>query len=236
MQQNQNKRSLYELIFTIAIPVFLLNKLSGYFEENGPVIALCVALSFPVGFFIWDWVKEKRISIISILGFVNVLLTGGFALFQLNSNWFAIKEMSIPLLIGIGIAYTAFTKKPLVKMFLNNEELINTQLIEEKLNEHGTHKEYENSLKKLTLYFALTFLVSAILNYILAVNIITDIAPELDEVSRMKMRNEQIADLTWKSYIIILAPSFIMLSVILWKANQIMKKFTQLTLEQVLKK
>ncbi len=236
MSNKNNKKSLYELLFTIVIPVLLLNKLSDQFGDKGPLIALLVALSFPIGYFFWDFYKTKHVSIISILGFVNILLTGGFALFQLNSNWFAIKETSIPLLIGIGIGYTAFTDKPLVKMFLSNDEMIDTEKIKNKLIEMNTQNEYFQSLKTLTLYFAGTFLVSAILNYILAVNIVTDIAPEIDEVARMKIRNEQIADLTWKSYIVILAPSFLMISFILWKANGILKKYTTLGLEEIIRK
>lgn len=236
MKKNQNKKSLYELIFTIVLPVLLLNKLSDQFGNNGPLIALLVALSFPIGYFLWDFIKTKHVSIISILGFVNILLTGGFALFQLNSHWFAIKEMSIPLLIGIGVGYTAFTQKPLVQMFLSNDEMIDTELLRQKLAELNTESVYFKSLKTLTLYFAGTFLVSAILNYVLAVNIVVDISPEIEEVARMKIRNEQIADLTWKSYIIILAPSFLMISFILWKANGIIKKCTNLSLEQILRK
>lgn len=232
----KNNKSFYELIFTIALPVFLLNKLSDQFGENGPVIALIVALSFPIGYFLWDFLKTKHVSIISILGFVNILLTGGFALFQLDSNWFAIKETAIPLLIGLGVVYTAFTDKPIVKVFLSNDAIINTELIKEKLVEFNTESEYIESLKKLTFYFAGTFLVSSILNYILAVNIVTDISLDISDLERMKIRNSQIADLTWKSYIVILAPSFAMLSFIIWRANIMMKKLTTLTIEDIIRK
>lgn len=236
MQQNQNKRSLYELVFTIVLPVILLNKLSDRFEENGPLIALLVALSFPIGYFLWDFIKTKHVSIISILGFVNILLTGGFALFELNSTWFAIKETSIPLLIGCGVAFTAFSKKPFINMILSNEEIVQTDLIEAKLEEHNTRDRYQEHLKTLTLYFAGTFIVSAILNYIMAVNIVTDIPIDIVGEERLKIRNEQIADLTWKSYLIILAPSMAMLGFIMWKANSVIKECIGLNLEQVLRK
>lgn len=236
MQTHQNKRSLYELVFTIVIPVILLNKLSHQFEQHGPLIALVVALSFPIGYFLWDFIRTKHVSIISILGFVNILLTGGFALFELNSTWFAIKETSIPLLIGLGVAYTAFSKKPFINMILSNEDLINTELIAEKLTENQSQKDYQQYLKTLTLYFAATFLVSALLNYIMANNIVTEIPVDIIGEERLKIRNEQIADLTWKSYLIILAPSMIMLGFIMWKANSAIKKCTGLTLEDILRK
>jgi intracellular septation protein A len=236
MKKNQNKRSLYELIFTIVLPVLLLNNLSDRIETNGPLIALIVALCFPIGYFFYDFLKTKHVSVISILGFVNILLTGGFALFQLNSHWFAVKETSIPLLIGIAVAFTAFTKKPFINMILSNEDIINTELIKEKLHEHASVDRYAEHLKTLTLYFAFTFLVSAILNYILAISIVTEIPIDIIGEARMKIRNTQIADLTWKSYLVILAPSMAMLGFIMWKANGVIRECTELSLEDVLKK
>jgi len=121
-------------------------------------------------------------------------------------------------------------------MFLSNGAIINTDLINEKLKEMGTESAYFGALKTLTFYFAATFFVSAILNYFLAINIVTEISQEVAELERMQIRNQQIADLTWKSYLVILAPSMAMISVILWRANSLIKRCTTLSLEDVLKK
>jgi len=51
-----------------------------------------VALLFPIGYGIWDWSKEKKINIFSALGLISVLLTGGIGLFELPTQWVAIKE------------------------------------------------------------------------------------------------------------------------------------------------
>lgn len=232
----KNKSPFAELIFTIALPVFILNKLSNQFGENGPVIALLVALSFPVLYFFWDYYRTKNVSIISIFGFVNILLTGGFALFQLNSHWYAIKEMLFPLLIGIGVLYTAFTEKPVIARFLKNENLVNKELLEEKLSSNNSHEKFNQGLKLLTKYLAITFFVSSIINYVLAISIITDLPPDLANGLKQQMRNKQIADMTWKSYFVILVPSMLMMSFILWKANTLLKNctgigFTELTIK-----
>jgi hypothetical protein len=233
-KKENNKKPLYELFFNIVLPVILLNKLSSKFGDDGPVIALFVALAFPIGYFFWDWIKSKHVSIVSILGFVNILLTGCFALYDLNSFWFAVKESSIPLLIGLGVTYTAFTTKPLVSRLFWNKDVINTDLIEQKLLESNSKLQFNLELKRLTLYLAFTFLVSAILNYVLTKGIVVDISDEFSSAARLKIRNEQIADLTWKSYIVILGPSLIMLSFILWKANSVIKKYTGLSLDKIL--
>ena len=55
-----------------------------------------IALLFPVAYFIYDFFKRKTVNVISILGFINVLLTGGIGIFGerfgLSKNWFIIKE------------------------------------------------------------------------------------------------------------------------------------------------
>ena len=234
MDSKNKKNPLYELMFNIVIPVLLLNKLSSQFEENGPLIALVVALSFPIGYFLWDLIKTRHISIISILGFVNILLTGVFALFELNSFWFAVKETSIPLLIGIGVGLTTLTKKPLINKFLEKEELIDQKVINEALEQSNNRAAFNKEFSNLTLYLALTFFISAILNYIVTINIVIDIPPEIIGDARLTARNDQIAELTWKSYFIIMAPSMLMLGYIIWRTNNILKKYIGVGLSKVL--
>lgn len=232
----QNKNMFLELIFTIALPVFILNKLSSQFGTNGPVIALIVALSFPVMYFFWDLYKTKHFSVISIFGFINILMTGGFALFQLNSQWFALKEMLFPLLIGVGVLATAFTAKPLISRLLNNENFINLELLNEKLRANNTLLKYQQGLKVLTIYLSLAFFISALINYILAVMIITDIPLDLANELKLQMRNKQIADMTWKAYFVILVPTIIMMSFIIWRTSILLKECTGLGFEEITNK
>jgi hypothetical protein len=225
-----------ELIFTIALPVFILNKGSNYFGDNGPLIALLVALSCPVIYFFWDLYKTKHRSIISIFGFVNILLTGGFALYQLNSHWYAIKEMLFPLLIGLGILYTSFTEKPVIRRVLDNENMFNVELLKQRLTENNGHGKYKNGLKLLTKYLAITFFVSSAINYFLSINIIVDLPVDLATELKLKLRNEQIADLTWKAYFVILIPSIVMMSFIMWRTSKLLKECTQLSFEELTSK
>ena len=233
MQKNNN--ALAELIFTIVLPVIILNKLSNYFGANGPTIALLVALSFPVSFFLFNFYQTKKVSIVSILGFINILLTGSFALFQLNGQWYAIKEMLIPLLIGLGIFYTSFTDKTIVGRFFANKNFINQDLLNEKLEENNSHAEFKKGLKSLTKFLALTFFVSSAINYVLTVNIITDLPQTLSNEAQLQLRNEQIAELTWKSYFVILAPMLGMIVFAMWQANKLLQKCINLGFEQVIK-
>ncbi|MFN3161931.1 MAG: VC0807 family protein [Pseudohongiellaceae bacterium] len=84
------------ILFNIIIPVIILNQLTRRLDENGPVIALVVALLFPLGYGIYDYLTRGKKNWLSLLGLVNVSFTGGMGLFQLEGIWFAIKEASFP--------------------------------------------------------------------------------------------------------------------------------------------
>ena len=79
---------LYNLLFNIAIPSILLAQASKP-DRLGPVVGLIVALAFPLGYGVWDFVQRKQANFISILGFANVLLTGGLGLMEADLRWFA---------------------------------------------------------------------------------------------------------------------------------------------------
>ena len=101
---------LYNLLFNIAIPSLLLAQASKP-DRLGPVVGLIVALAFPLGYGIWDFAQRKQANFISILGFANVLLTGGLGLMEADLRWFAIKEAAVPTMIGLAVWASMFTSR-----------------------------------------------------------------------------------------------------------------------------
>ena len=99
---------LVSLLFNIAIPALILYKLSTP-ERLGPVWGLLAGLAFPLGYGLYDFARRRRTNFISILGFVSILLTGGFGLMELDGIWFAVKEASIPALIGLAVIGSLWT-------------------------------------------------------------------------------------------------------------------------------
>ena len=64
-ENKKNKQSLNDMLmnilFNIVIPVMILKKVPEHWDnENAAVVALCVALSFPIGFFIFDYYDNFR--------------------------------------------------------------------------------------------------------------------------------------------------------------------------------
>ena len=103
IEEERNKETsegILNLLVNIVIPVFILTKFSSE-ESLGPLYGLLTAISFPVVYSLYDFVSKKKLNVFSVLGFVSVLLTGGFALFQLDGFWFAVKEAAIPGVFAI---------------------------------------------------------------------------------------------------------------------------------------
>ena len=73
----------------------------------GPVYGLLVALAFPVGYGIYDFVVRRGFNFYSALGFVSILLTGGIGLLKLPVEWLAIKEAAVPFVIGVALGFVA---------------------------------------------------------------------------------------------------------------------------------
>ncbi len=158
---------LIDLVFSIVIPVLILKKASGE-DMLGPTWALVVALSFPLAAGLWGFYKKQKITFIPALGFISVLLTGGIGVLKLPKEYIAYKEALVPSILGIITVISAYTGKPIVRPFVMNDALMDTQKIEAALTERGTGNDFNESLTKATWIIAASFVFSAVMNYLLA--------------------------------------------------------------------
>lgn len=232
--QSPNKVWL-NLILDIVLPVMVLNKLSPYLGENGPFYALLLAVSLPLGHGLFDLIKEKKINWISLLGLMNVLLTGGFALMKLEGIWFAVKEAGFPALIGVFVFFSSFSQKPLFAFFLNQPGVFSLDLIEERLKELNVQKGYDELIKKCTLMFSGTFFISAVLNFILAISIFKPIPAGLSENEAADLVNKQIADMTWLGYVVIALPLMVITTSLFYYCLRNLSRLTQLSLNELMR-
>lgn len=215
-----------ELIYNIAIPSIILMKLSGD-EYLGSMYALIFALLFPIGYGLYDFIKNKSVNFISLLGFLSTLLTGGIGLFELDVQWLAIKEAAIPLAIGLVVLISGFWGKPLIAKILLNPMLFNLDLIYETLFNKGKTDEFKAKIQRANHLLSIAFIFSATMNYLLAKWIVVSPAGTTQF-------NEQLGEMTLLSYPVIALPSTIMLMAIMFYVVKSVMKLTDLKLEQVL--
>lgn len=218
------------ILFNVILPVLILNKGGKYFS---PVITLMVALSLPIGYGILDLIRSKKINWFSVLGLLNVGISGGLALAGLSGIWFAVKEASFPLILGIFVFVSAFSNKPFIEKVFLNPKAMNTEKILETLNEK-TLIDFHALLKRATFLFSFSFLVSAILNFGLAYKIFTPINPALNAEEQSSILNAQIASMTSWSYPVIALPSMVIMVLIFLYLTNGLKKLTGLSLEEMM--
>ncbi len=226
MNAPQKKESpLLNLIVNILIPTLILMKLSKE-AYLGPFWGLVVALMFPIGYGLYDFIIRRKVNFFSILGFASILLTGIIGLLALDPFWIAVKEATVPLLIGLAVIVSLRTRYPLVKKLVYNDQLLNIANIEAKLAEKGNETRFEKRLVKASYWIAASFLVSAVLNYGLARYLIVSM-PGTSEF------NEELGQMQALSLPVIAVPSTLMLMGVLWWLVKSIQTLTDLPFEEV---
>lgn len=214
------------LAFNIIIPVVIMSNLSSD-EYLGPAWSIVAALIFPIGYGLWDLKESGKVNAFSILGIVSVILTGGISLLELPAEYIAIKEAAIPAVIGIAVLITQRTTKPLLKVLVLNEQIVNWDSLSRALEAKGTTNDFEGKMAISSYIVAGSFFLSSVLNYVLAKVILVS-PPGTTEYT------EELGRMTALSYPVIVIPSMIMLMGALWYLFAQIKKLTGEDLENFL--
>lgn len=210
----------------VALPTIILNWGSKA-TWLGPQWALVLALVFPVGYSVYDFVVRKKFNFISALGFVSVLITGTFALIQLDVFWFAVKEAAVPAAIGIVVLASMGTRWPLVREMLYNPQVIDVDRIDAVLTERQEHPAFEKLLRNASYLLTASFFVSAALNYGLARYL-------LQSPAGSEAFNSELARMNLLSWPVIVLPSMAMTMFALWRLLSGLQRVTGLALEQIM--
>lgn len=219
-------RPMIDLLVSILIPSVILMKLSG--EENlGASQALILALAFPLGWGLFELIRYRKFNFIALLGMVSVFLTGGIGLMKLDPQWLAIKEAAVPGAIGLAVLVSTRTRFPLIRTILYNKNVLNVDLIHDRLAERGLVDIFEERLLKATYFLAGTFFFSAIMNYIVAKWIVVSPAGT-------QAFNEELGRMTLVSYPMIAIPSMIMMVLILVYLWKTIHGLTGLKMEEIM--
>ena len=243
--QVEEKENLFvNLIFNLALPILILRKGDDWFggiigdwcsvpTDSTLVssILLSIAVLFPIAYGTYDFVRRKKWNFLSILGAISALFTGGIGLIPGGTvSMFAIKEATLPALLGLLTILTLNTKRPLVKMLLYNPEIFQVNKIEYHLSENGTTLQFHQLLTKCTWLLGGTFVFSAILNYVLARLIVTT-EPSVDK----NAFNDEIGVMMGWSFPAISLPCMVVSGYAVWLLIRGIKNFTGLNIEDAMR-
>ena len=216
---------LVNLLCNVAIPAGILAGLSGP-RWLGPTWGLVIALAFPVGYGIYDFAVRRRWNFISIIGFVSVLLSGGFGLLKVAGFWFAVKDASIPTFIGLAMLASMRAKTPLLNELLYNPQVIDVERVDAALAARANQAAFAALLRRSTGLLSLSFFASGVLNYALARHLLT--GPPGTEVF-----NAQLAKMQVLSWPVIVVPSMVMMMLIFWRLLRGITGLTGLTIDDI---
>ena len=216
-----------DLFVCILIPTLILKKLSPD-EYLGTNLALIAALSLPLMVGIYEFIKEKKIGFVPALGFISILLTGSIGLLKLPNEYIAIKEALIPLVLAVATIISTYTKHPLIRTFLYNEMIMETEKVAEHLQKADKQSDFDKMMVNATWMLASSFVLSAILNYILAKWIV--VSP-----SGTAAFNDELGTMNLMSYPVIVLPCMVITMYALFYVLNNIKKLTGLGLEEVIR-
>ncbi|MCC6414595.1 MAG: MFS transporter [Opitutaceae bacterium] len=217
---------LVNLICNVALPTLVLTKFSGD-QALGPNLGLVVALAFPVGYGVQDFIRRRRVNFISAIGFASVLISGGLGLMHLDGFWFAIKEAAVPSIIGGAVLLSMRAKLPLVQEILYNPQIMDVPRIESLLDERRTRADFARLMRGASKLLALSFFVSAGLNYGLARYL-------LKSPAGTEAFNAELGQMHLWSWPVIVLPSMAVMMLALWRFMKGLQAATGLTLDELM--
>lgn len=222
---DKNENPWINITLNVIVPAVILTKLSDP-QYLGQLWALIIALAFPLGYGAYDYFQRRKWNFFSALGLVSVLLTGGIGLFQLNKSWMVAKETAIPLIMGLAVVISQKTRFPLVRTFLN--QVLDLPKIKEAFDEHNQAQRFEKCLSLSSWMLAASFFLSALLNYILAVQILKGDAGSVEF-------NESLGKMTAWSFPVISLPMMFMVGGVMVYLFKTIKDVTEKEFEDFIR-
>lgn len=154
----------------IALPVIILLTLSSE-DRLGPLPALLLAIGIPAAWGIQELARSRRVNASSIMGIVSVLLTGVIAVFELDTEFFAVKEAAIPIGFAVILLVSNRMSFPVVKLLFDMVQ--RRDRVERMVAEQGAEGAYRAHIERSGTIWAGIMLLSGVLKFILSSLIVT---------------------------------------------------------------
>lgn len=240
--QQPKENPLTNILVNVLIPVLALQMLSKDPTLDGakpwhigPTMAIAFALALPLGYGIWFLFKHRKANFFSVLGLVSVLLTGGLTLYLWKKDGtvdssapllFGLKEASIPFILGITIFVSHWSKTPLLNTFLYNDQIFDLKRIQNKISENSQEEDYRKLLFRCTLIFAGSFLLSVVLNFLVAQYFLSPDKIDYNAENARELYNSAVGKITGWGFLIIGVPA---MAILFYCLTYLLKGLRQLT-------
>ncbi|MEI8027226.1 MAG: VC0807 family protein [Pseudomonadota bacterium] len=225
VEAKRDENVLISIVMNIVLPSLVLTKGTPHLGADR---ALALAIALPIGYFAWDYYTRRETSLMSLLGFASVLASGALGMFRATGIWFAVKEALLPSVLGIATLMSLSWRKPLINAFIYSDMIFHKDRIEQALQEKGTGKSFLDLLKAVNLIVAASFVLSAVLNFSLAMWLIKS-EPGTEAF------NSELGKMNALSFPVIALPSMLILGLGLLKLSKGLQELTGLTSAELMK-
>lgn len=215
------------LLCNVLLPGVVLSTLSKP-SLLGPLWAMLAGLSIPLGYGIYDLVRRRKANALSIVGIVSILISGSFGLMKVGGFGFAIKEASIPFVLGAAILVSLKTRRPLVRMFLYNDQIMDIATVQARLETRQAVPAFERLMASSTWLLAGSMFLSAGLNFLLA-RIVLKSEPGTPEFT------QELGRLNFLSWPVIMLPALGIMVFALWRLLKQLSRLTGLETDAILR-
>lgn len=229
-QKKPQDHPLANILINVILPVLILS----YFSKDpalqerlghavkpwhlGPLTAMVLALTLPIGYGIWHFVKTRHGNPFSVLGMISVALSGGLTLYLWNGDgsvkpnaglFFGMKEALIPLMLGVAVLTSHRSPTPLIRVFLYNDSIFDISKIENRIAEISGQIQYDRLMQQATRLFATSFFLSSMMNLGLAQWFFRGF--DATAVDALENFNAIVAKITGWGFVVIGVPTLIFL-------------------------
>ena len=246
--KTHQEHPLANILINVLIPVVALGALSkdpdaadSKLWHIGPVNAMIAALVPPLAYGAWHFIKTRKFNFFSGLGLFSVLLTGGLTIYLWNADgtvkenaglFFALKEASIPFLLGLAVFLSRRTATPLVNVFLYNDSVFDVPRIERVVAEKNAEGEYRKLLDLANTLFASSFFLSTVLNIALVMAFFHGF--DRTDPGAREEYNAIVGKITGWGFVVIGVPLLVVLFFTLQKLIKGLREVTGLTDEEIM--
>lgn len=210
MSETKQANPIADLLLTVVLPSAALEWLSEP-QRLGPFWALVVASLLPLGFGVYCYVTNSGLNFFSVLGLVTVIITGGLGLLKLDAFWFAIKEVCVPVFLGLAFPLSHAWGRPLIESLLLTPHMINRSALQNALITAEQRQSFAALLLRASWGMGAGMLISAAGNFFLALYLLDGKEPGSEAFVR------GIGTLNWAGFLVIGVPLLgVMLVVLVW--------------------
>ncbi len=215
---DKGTESLLNVGLSVLAPVLILDYCSGEGDaiwQMGATAAMCVALTLPIGYGIYHFIRTRRADAVNIMGLMATLLTAFVTMYATMGEgeairpdtpwWYAIKEASIPLFLAAAIILTARGSGSLLRVFIYTDGLFHITRVEQEVEKKKLQEPYQHILWKASLMTAASLVVSSVGNFFLSLYFLLPVI-DAEASEQAELYNYAVSDMTWMGYLVIGLP------------------------------